>query len=60
MTSYWILILFAHTGALGSGNSNSLTTQEFYTQQTCETAGKKAKSMIQGTVKQIEYVCVSK
>jgi hypothetical protein len=29
----WILILFAHVGPLGEGNSNALTTAQFSTQQ---------------------------
>ncbi|WP_146186000.1 hypothetical protein [Acidovorax sp. 107] len=53
----WILILFAHVGPMGDGNSNALTTAEFSSQQACEAAGKAAKAMAGGTVKRIEYVC---
>lgn len=53
----WILILFAHVGALGDGNSNALTTAEFRTQEACVSAGNASKRMAQGTVKQIEFVC---
>lgn len=54
----WILILFAHVGAMGDGNSNALTTAQFSTQQTCEAAGKAAKQLSSGSTKRIEYVCV--
>lgn len=54
----WILILFAHVGPIGNGNSNAITTAEFSTQQTCMAAGAAAKRMAQGTVKSIEFVCV--
>lgn len=53
----WILILFAHVGPMGNGNSNAITTAEFSTQQACMAAGAAAKRMAQGTVKSIEFVC---
>lgn len=59
-TGAFILILFAHVGIMGDGNSNALTTQEFGSQATCEQAGKQAKQMAMGTVKEISFVCVRK
>ena len=57
-TASWILILFAHVGAMGDGNSNALTTAQFSSQQTCEEAGKAAKKLSFGSTKHITYVCV--
>jgi hypothetical protein len=57
-TAGWILILFAHVGAMGDGNSNALTTAQFSSQQTCEEAGKAAKKLSFGSTKHITYVCV--
>ena len=54
----WVLILFAHVGAMGNGDSNALTTAYFTSQQTCEAAGKAAKKLSEGSVKKIEYACV--
>lgn len=54
----WILILFAHVGAMGQGNSNAITTTQFSSQQRCEAAGAAAKKLVSGTVKQMEFVCV--
>lgn len=54
----WILILFAHVGVLGNGNSNALTVASFESQQTCQTAGTAAKKLASGNVKSIEFVCV--
>lgn len=55
----WTLILFAHVGALGNGNSNALTSVTgFKTQQACQAAGQQAKSMASGSVKHIGFVCV--
>ena len=55
----WTLILFAHVGALGDGNSNALTSVVgFKTQQACRAAGEQAKVMSSGSVKRIEFVCV--
>ena len=54
----WILILFAHVGPLGDGNSNALTTAVFTSQQTCEAAGQAAKKLSFGSTKNITYVCV--
>lgn len=53
------LILFAHVGAIGNGNSNALTSGTgFKTQQACIAAEGQAKSMSKGSVKSIEFVCV--
>lgn len=54
----WILILFAHVGPLGDGNSNALTTATFETQTLCREAGQTARLLMQGTVKKIEFACV--
>lgn len=54
----WILILFAHVGLMGKGDSNAITTAQFQSQQTCEAAGQAAKSLTSGTVKEILYKCV--
>ena len=35
----YALILFAHVGLMGSGNSNALTTAEFTSEATCKAAG---------------------
>lgn len=59
-TTAWILILFAHVGAMGNGNSNALTTAEFSSRERCEAAGIAARKMAQGTVKQIEWVCTQR
>lgn len=56
----WILILFAHVGPLGDGNSNAMTTAEFSTQAKCVAAGNASKRMASGSVKSIEFVCVEK
>jgi hypothetical protein len=59
-TAAFILILFAHVGPAGDGNSNALTTAEFIGEQACVAAGNRAKTMANGTVKRIEFVCVPK
>lgn len=56
----WVLILFAHVGMLGDGNSNALTTAEFTSQVSCQAAGKAAKALVSGSVKEISFVCVQK
>ena len=57
--STWILILFAHVGLMGQGNSNALTSVSgFANQAACETAGAKVKTMADATVKVIKFVCV--
>lgn len=60
MNTVWILILFAHVGPMGDGNSNALTTQEFTTQAKCLNAGNEAKKLALGTVKSISFACVEK
>ena len=59
-TAAFILILFAHVGPMGQGNSNALTVQEFTSQQRCEAAGQAARKLASGTAKEIGYTCVAK
>ena len=59
-TAAFVLILFAHVGALGQGNSNALTVAEFTSQARCEAAGQAARRLANGSVKSIEWVCVAK
>ena len=59
-TAAWILILFAHVGATGNGNSNALATAEFTTRERCEAAGAAARRLAQNTVKQIEWTCAQR
>jgi hypothetical protein len=55
----FILILFAHVGPMGSGNSNALTvTTPFASKAGCTAAGEAAKNLASGTLKEIRYVCV--
>ena len=59
-TTVFVLILFAHVGPMGDGNSNALTVAEFTTQDRCMAAGKAAAGMTMGTVKNINWVCAPK
>ena len=54
----WVLIIFAHVGALGDGNPNALTTAYFTSQETCVAGGNAAKTLAKGSVKNIDFVCV--
>lgn len=70
----WALIIFAHVGTMGTGNSNALTTvQGFTTVQMCQAAGDQARRLVTNTVqidgtvflraqpgpgKEINFVCV--
>lgn len=57
--SLWILILFAHVGPLGDGNSNALTSVPgFKSPQECEQAGKAAAALGSATTKVIKFACV--
>lgn len=60
MNTIYVLILFAHVGAMGSGNSNALTTVEFSSEKSCIAAGQSARKMAAGTVKEITFVCTPK
>lgn len=54
----FILILFAHVGAMGSGNSNALTSVSgFKNENACVIAGKKAEQMAAEPVKRITFIC---
>lgn len=59
-TAAFVLILFAHVGPMGNGNSNALTVAEFTTAERCAAAGAAAKKLSQASVKSIEWVCMPK
>lgn len=59
-TAAFILIIFAHVGPMGEGNSNALTVAEFTSAQRCTSAGEAAKKLAQGSTKLIQFVCVPK
>jgi hypothetical protein len=54
----WLLIIFAHAGALSNSDSNSMTTAVFASEVACTSAGEAAKKMTDGTTKVIKYRCV--
>ena len=55
----YALILFGHVGPMGNGNSNTLAVLPgFTTQAECEIAGKAARNLVKGSVKELEFVCV--
>ena len=56
----YVLILVVHVGAMGSGNSNAVTTQEFTSFEKCQKAGKSTQHLLVYTVKNVEFVCVEK
>lgn len=54
----WVLIIFAHVGAMGSGNSNALTSVPgFYSEAQCNNAGRLAQHLADNTTKEIRFVC---
>lgn len=56
----YVLILMMHVGAMGSGNSNALTTAVFSSKEACIGAGREAERLASGTVKEIRYLCAKK
>ena len=54
----YILVLFAHVGMMGDGNSNSLAMHQFSSEQTCKVAGEAARKLSMGSTKEITFVCV--
>jgi hypothetical protein len=56
----YILILFAHVGMMGSGNSNSVAMHEFRSKESCLYALKKAEGLSSGSTKVIKGECVPK
>lgn len=60
MNIAYILILFAHVGPMGDGNSNALSMHEFSSAAKCNDAGNAAKQLANGSTKTIEFKCVPK
>lgn len=60
MITTYVLVLFAHVGIMGDGNSNSLTTANFASKEKCEVALKSAVSLSSGSTKIIKGFCTPK
>jgi hypothetical protein len=55
----WVLILFAHAGAMSDKDSMAMTNVPgFKTQAECQLAGEQAKKMANLTTKVVKYTCV--
>jgi hypothetical protein len=55
----WILVLFIHVGSMGEGNSVAVTNiPGFVSFEECKQAGKDAKGLVSGTVKDLGYTCL--
>jgi hypothetical protein len=53
------LILFFHVGVFGDTDSNATTVvPNFISYEECVAAGNSAKTLVRGTKKEVEYVCV--
>ena len=58
MTTF-TLILFFHVGIFGDTDSNATSVvPNFSSEQECIDAGNKAKTLVKGTKKELEFVCV--
>lgn len=56
----YIMIIFAHVGMMGSGNSNSVSVANFKTKESCETARPQVESLSSGSTKIVKTICVAK
>lgn len=55
----FILVLFFHVGILGHTDSNATThVHGFSSKEECLQAGKDAKTLVSGTKKDLEFVCL--
>lgn len=57
----WSLIIYVYAGVLSRGDSVAITTLPnlFLSQAVCEKAGIKAKSLVNNSLKEYRYVCIS-
>ena len=56
----YVLLVFAHVGMMGKGNSNALVTQEFNSKEKCEAAISAYAKLAGGSTKEVNAVCVEK
>lgn len=55
----YILVLFFHVGPMADNNSNAaISIPGFTSEQECKAGGEKSKSLIYGTVKEVNFVCL--
>lgn len=54
----WVLIVFVHVGVWGNTDSVALTNVPMASQVACVAAGAQLGTLVQGTKKEVSYVCV--
>lgn len=54
----WVLILYIYAGAFAKGDSVTLHSVAMPTKAACEREGQRAQSLVQGSYKELRYVCM--
>jgi len=54
----WVLIVFVHVGIWGNTDSVALTNVPMASQAACEAAGSQLGKLVNGTRKEVAYICV--
>ena len=54
----WVLIVFVHVGMWGNTDSVSLTNVPMASEEACQKAGSQLGKLVNGTRKEVAYVCV--
>lgn len=57
----WILVIYIYAGMLAKGDSVTLLNAgEFASKAACESAGKAADPLVDGSAKDLRFVCLPK
>lgn len=57
----YILVLYIYAGILAKGDSVTLTNVDgFASQQACMAAGKASEKLVEGSAKEVRFVCLKK
>jgi hypothetical protein len=54
----WVLVIYIYAGVWAKGDSVTITHVPMLTQELCEEAGKQLDSLVQGTAKEVRYLCL--
>jgi hypothetical protein len=54
----WILVVYIYAGAWAEGDSVTMTTVPMLSEPACRIAGDKLGPLVEGTAKEVRFVCV--
>lgn len=55
----WVLVIYIYAGMWAKGDSVAITTVPMTSESACQTAGEKLAPLVDGSSKEVRFVCLS-